>query len=459
MRIKRLLGCCNIFKLSFDKKTKLCLMSKRLLNKNNNCDEEEPLLKKRKMMNNEVNEQKQDDIFNCYEGEYNSNNEYDGFGKLIIKNNKNEYKKYIGNFLNGKFNGFGILFLNIDCNSMLIGNWINNELNGLSIMINECEYLIFGEWKNGDKNGENFKEFEFYSFEFDFNQFIYNKIEKLFDKRLNDDDDDDINCNQKIDINLIFKIWNEKYKNNLRLVFNGNYKNDERNGNGTLYFEDGGEINGKWINGILNDDNATYIFPNKKSKFVGKWKNGDMINAVFIDKNGKINNDISYCYDIATNINIGKYPLLKDKYEENRVYVKKSTIYDGGNGLFAKCDLDKNEIISFYNGLHIKHEIINNRLWCKNSNALTINCEFCVDIPNNLVGINKYCASLAHFANHNWLKQNCKYDTYYSPRFGDIKCLRTIKKIKKNTEIFVDYDYKNEWPQWYHNKFVKKVID
>ena len=76
---------------------------------------------------------------------------------------------------------------------------------------------------------------------------------------------------------------------------------------------------------------------------------------------------------------------------------------------------------------------MDNRDWEFNSNALTINEEFCVDIPADLCDVdNAYCASLGHYANHNWLKQNCEYQPCYHPRFGDIKCLRAIKDIKKS---------------------------
>eukprot|EP01084_Bolivina_argentea_P010395 19363_1 len=168
-------------------------MSKRPMD-NEHSNTNEPPLKKRK-----IGDTKQDNgtdsteqLLSFYEGELDEKNNYNAYGNLKrithpCKLDKlvTTKTKYIGNFANGAFNGFGILYLNCDCTSLLIGNWNNNELNGLGIMINELEYISFGKWINGIENGT-FKEYEFHTFEFDFNQFIYNKIQNKYDKRLNE---------------------------------------------------------------------------------------------------------------------------------------------------------------------------------------------------------------------------------------------------------------------------------
>ena len=79
-----------------------------------------------------------------------------------------------------------------------------------------------------------------------------------------------------------------------------------------------------------------------------------------------------YCEDIANNESIGNYPLLSEPYENECVYVKQSTIKDGNQGLFAKINLKKNQVISFYNGIRIEHEDVNAREWEQNHNVLSI---------------------------------------------------------------------------------------
>src|SRR5690554_3194072 len=65
-----------------------------------------------------------------------------------------------------------------------------------------------------------------------------------------------------------------------------------------------------------------------------------------------------------------------------------------------------------------------------------------------VISSHSYCASLGHKANHSF-GNNSKYDLFVHPRFGDIKCIRTLRDIKKGKEITVDYGYKDTFPQWY----------
>ncbi len=43
------------------------------------------------------------------------------------------------------------------------------------------------------------------------------------------------------------------------------------------------------------------------------------------------------------------------------------------------------------------------------------------------------------------------FDFFTSPRFGGIRCLRSIKLIRKGEEIFVNYNYdmEDDVPTWY----------
>jgi histone-lysine N-methyltransferase SETD7 len=69
-------------------------------------------------------------------------------------------------------------------------------------------------------------------------------------------------------------------------------------------------------------------------------------------------------------------------------------------------------------------------------------------VSNNSL-TNRYCATLGHKANHRE-DNNAVYGRYYHPRFGAIKCIRSIRPIAKDEEICVDYGYKkNTGPTWY----------
>ncbi len=80
-----------------------------------------------------------EDNGNIYDGNI-KDGVYNGYGKLIIFDNNNNYKIYEGDFKNGKLNGNGKLI--ISDGTIFIGNFINNEYdNGkLSVKINNNKY-------------------------------------------------------------------------------------------------------------------------------------------------------------------------------------------------------------------------------------------------------------------------------------------------------------------------------
>jgi TPR repeat protein len=90
-----------------------------------------------------------------YEGEY-DNGKFNGIGKIrfvspatgaIDSNNL-----YLGEFRDGQFNGFGQRILNSG-KTIREGEYINNQLNGLGIIINDSVLAVLGEFKDGKENG------------------------------------------------------------------------------------------------------------------------------------------------------------------------------------------------------------------------------------------------------------------------------------------------------------------
>ena len=53
--------------------------------------------------------------------------------------------------------------------------------------------------------------------------------------------------------------------------------------------------------------------------------------------------------------------------------------------------------------------------------------------------------------NHRFRNTNVDFDFVTSPRFGETRCLRSTRLIKRGEELFVDYDYdmNQDVPSWY----------
>ena len=65
--------------------------------------------------------------------------------------------------------------------------------------------------------------------------------------------------------------------------------------------------------------------------------------------------------------------------------------------------------------------------------------------------ITRYRASLAHKANHSFLKYNSKFTSVIHPRHGPIQAIQSLRNIVKGEEILVSYWYSEEGfvSRWY----------
>ena len=143
-------------------------------------------------------------------------------------------------------------------------------------------------------------------------------------------------------------------------------------------------------------------------------------------------------------------PLLADPFETARVCVRPSTTPGSGEGLFACRALAAGEIASFYNGCYVSQLVVDGRPWAANSNAISLTAHVALDVPAPFDQLSHYCASLGHKANHSFTAPNAKYDLCFHPRWGLIKCVRTLRPINENEEIFVDYGYSARGgPAWF----------
>ncbi|MES1908830.1 MAG: hypothetical protein MHM6MM_001692 [Cercozoa sp. M6MM] len=237
----------------------------------------------------------------------------------------------------------------------------------------------------------------------------------------------------------------EEYSGEDVLLYKGGMSGSDRHGRGTIYLADGGEIYAIFDGGdVVPGSAATYVYPqqHKHGRVVDTLvgilnEEGDFENASFVEqlyerieenekKGGKEKEEKEkgcISFDEATDSRISSNPLLPDMYEQKRVYVAPSTIPGAGFGLFAKRPLEANEIASFYNGVRLTHQEVDERDWSLNGNTITLNNEIVIDVPAHLAQTSAYNASLGHFANHCTRRQNAAYDLCFHPRFGDIKCM------------------------------------
>jgi len=260
---------------------------------------------------------------------------------------------------------------------------------------------------------------------------------------------------------------------NGRLSFLGNFKEGLRSGKIELFFEDGGSLCGELDEeGLISGDRVTYFYnPRRTCGFIGQWCHGKMRSARFFGDpaassvqkpeeqadlqtlalSEKAVFEREYYFDLSTKRRISREPLLADPYELHTVYVQSSQV--AGEGLFARRALAMDEVCAFYNGIRVPQASIDARSWQENENAISLNDQWALDVPRPYDRTSHYRASLAHKANHAFLP-NVRYAPFDHPRFGNIKCIRTLRPISAGEELLVSYDYHhgtdgNDVPCWY----------
>jgi len=126
-----------------------------------------------------------------------------------------------------------------------------------------------------------------------------------------------------------------------------------------------------------------------------------------------------YHFDESTATHLSSQPLLRDPYEAQYCYTKRSTISEAGDGLFARRDVPDNFVIAFYNGFRLPIHQIDRRKWEQNQYTLQIDDDVVVDLDPYHSKTSHYCATLGHKANCLIGQQaNAKYDFYYHhPRY------------------------------------------
>ncbi|XP_028599817.2 histone-lysine N-methyltransferase SETD7 [Podarcis muralis] len=258
----------------------------------------------------------------------------------------------------------------------------------------------------------------------------------------------------------------QEYDADGRLIFKGQYKDNIRCGICWIYYPDGGHLVGE-VNeeGEMTGEKIAYVYPDGKMAYYGHFIDGEMLEAKLATlvsvEEGKPQFEVLpgspvYSFDKSTSSCISTNALLPDPYESERVYVDASLISSAGEGLFTKVSAEAGTVMSFYNGVRITHQEVDGRDWALNGNTISLDDETVIDVPEPYNHAAKYCASLGHKANHSFTP-NSVYDSFVHPRFGLIKCIRTIRAVEKDEELTVAYGYDHnpigqngpEAPSWY----------
>ena len=129
-------------------------------------------------------------------------------------------------------------------------------------------------------------------------------------------------------------------------------------------------------------------------------------------------------FSLSTRTYIGDQTLRPDPYESRLIECRASEIPDSGEGLYAKCDLAKDAIVAFYNGVRLPFELLGRppEDWSTSGYKIHVNADYVsglrMDIPPEFVDVSKYCATLGHKMNHSF-QANCEAWFFDHPRSRD----------------------------------------
>lgn len=192
-----------------------------------------------------------------------------------------------------------------------------------------------------------------------------------------------------------------------------------------------------------------------------KYGHFGKVEGVFDDKSGFpfpqvriLDPSVSFTYDPSMSVLISKSPLVRDPYEHQTVYVKKSTIPFAGEGLFAKRFLPAGTLVALFNGIRQRESgfIKNPREFSDYRIGLGTG-EICLDIPEPYTSLKKYSATLAHKACHSF-NPNSAFKEFFHPRFGRIMSIVTDADVHIHQEILVSYNYRiHQAPAWYQSLY------
>lgn len=226
------------------------------------------------------------------------------------------------------------------------------------------------------------------------------------------------------------------------------------------------------IDGKLTGNRIAFIYPDLVTALVGKFNNGVLVSAVpgkivAVSKvNGvmvpeiKVTSNEEYKFWRSSKDDIMCPPHRKDVYEDQLVYVGKSTMPGSGEGLFAKVSIPQGTLIAYYNGIIFKPDDHDPYVG-ENTTGYSIMIESVkpwqkdnvesdhMDILPKYQSYEDYSSTSGHKINHSF-NPNCDWADAVHPCYERIPAIRTIFNIEQGEELFIHYMIDmEEAKQWY----------
>ena len=246
-----------------------------------------------------------------YEGEFRDGT-ITGYGTLYNDKDVENNKMYEGNFKNGQFNGYGI-FYNKEGNRVFMGNWINGQKEGYGklfiITISKFTPYYEGYFRKGKFNGRG--------------KIVDNTIQKsgmFIDGNLTGKGiyEDKLKKYQGYFVNDKFCGYGTLIEKKGGKTYVGNFKDNNYNGKGTLYYVNSDQYEGEFVNNLRNG-NGTFHDTKNNYRIDAQWKDDKK------EGNGSIiyNDGNSFKCSWKNDKLVSKKRLMFYEVEETKISLKK----------------------------------------------------------------------------------------------------------------------------------------
>jgi histone-lysine N-methyltransferase SETD7 len=245
-------------------------------------------------------------------------------------------------------------------------------------------------------------------------------------------------------------------------------------------WEGGGWLVGKMAkDGTVTGDNIAFLYPDLSTAVVGRFECGELVEAFpatlvaaemnkgVLEPEFKRKEEVVYRRWISTREDVVCPPHQPDVYEKRLVEVGMSLVEGGGEGLFAKEDIDEDILVAYYNGVRIKpgeegvEEDTGYSIYIDwgQTRSERIKSEH-MDIPSKYQSSANYTSTMGHKVNHSF-DPNCQFVVAVHPCFGRIPAVKTIKPVHRGDELlvhyFMDMEETYEWYREAWSRFTEQL--